>query len=107
MKNIIMLGAAMLSSTLLFAQTELRNADGSHYKQCVRFRETEPLWKIAKEHPVTKRFDKPRLADDDAAHRLPNEATTFNPYACTTDGALQTEAGTVHNDGPVVNVDGA
>jgi hypothetical protein len=107
MKNIIMLGAAMLSSTMLFAQTELRNADGSHYKQCVRFRETEPIWKIAKEHPVLKHFDSPKLAGDDGAHTRPAVTTTFNPYACTTDGALQAEEGTVHNAGPIVSFDGA
>ncbi len=106
MKNLLLLSAGIFASSFLCAQTEIHNPDGSHYKQCARFAISEPLWKIAQENPGVTRFDKPRLAGDDITPPRTMQGE-FNPNACTTDGALQAEAGTRENKAPIVAIDGA
>ncbi|HXP50144.1 MAG TPA: hypothetical protein VN922_09335, partial [Bacteroidia bacterium] len=106
MKKLFLLSTGIFASAFLFAQTEVRNPDGSHYKQCARFAETEPLWKLAQENPGFTRYTTPKEAGDAEAHRR-MISTKANPNACISDGALQTEAGTRHNDGPLVQINGA
>jgi len=108
MKKLLLLCPGMLVSTFLTAQsapTEIYNPDGSHYKQCVRFRETEPIWKIAQQNPVAH-FDAPRVVNDEETPNRPMHEGT-NPGACTTDGALQSEAGVRENKAPIVSIDAA
>jgi hypothetical protein len=106
MKKIFLLSTGILASTILFAQTEVRNPDGSHYKQCVRFAETEPLWKIAQENPGYTPLAHVQEASDEPAHKraLISKA---NPNQEVTDGALQTVAGTKENKAPLLAFDGA
>ncbi len=106
MKKILLMGIGVIATSVLFAQTEVHNANGSHYKQCVRFAETEPLWKIAQENPGYEHFASPKLSSDDDSHTRPGQAS-IDPSAAVPDGALQKEAGTVANNGPTLAFDGA
>ncbi|HTB06462.1 MAG TPA: T9SS type A sorting domain-containing protein, partial [Bacteroidia bacterium] len=86
-------------------QEEIHNPDGSSYRQCVRFRITEPIWKLAKENPGVTHFSSPKLADDDGNHMRPDLTNSYNPNACTSDGSLQNEPGMLENNGPIVSFD--
>ncbi|HTA82578.1 MAG TPA: T9SS type A sorting domain-containing protein [Bacteroidia bacterium] len=109
MKKLLLLCPGMLATAFVSAQsvsTEKHNPDGSYYKQCVRFRETEPIWQMAQKHPGVTHFATPKVVDDrETSSRPVHEGA--NPNACTTDGALQTEAGTMENKAPIVSFDGA
>jgi len=106
MKKILLLSVAVISATCSFAQKEIRNANGSYYKQCARFRVTEPLWKLAAEHPAKKPVDTIREAADSRAPAAKMINATYNPNALTVDGALQSKPGTLDNKAPIVDING-
>jgi hypothetical protein len=108
MKKILLVSAALFTVSFLSAQqTEVRNANGSYYRKCVRFRVTEPLSKLAAEHPTTKIANVTRLAADASAPPAKNRNAQYNPKACLSDGALQNYQGSKENKAPIVSINGA
>jgi len=106
MKKTLLVCLAISAATLSFAQKEIRHADGSYFKQCARFRITEPISKIAAEHPSIKKSDGPIETADKGKHGIQNHSITYNPHAETKDGAIQTTEGTLGNKAPIVSVNG-
>ncbi len=106
MKKAILLGGGILFFSFLNAQKEMRNADGSYYRQCARFAISEKLSDIAAKHPLTKKFASPKLSADAGASFVKNYHETYNPNASITDGAIQTAQGTRENKAPIQSFDG-
>ncbi|HWY99284.1 MAG TPA: T9SS type A sorting domain-containing protein [Bacteroidia bacterium] len=108
MKKVLLLSAGMLVSIFIAAQKEIRHADGSYYKQCARFRITEPLSEIAAKYPAAKRYEGViKEAADGRAPVVKSYNETFNPEASTVDGSLQSTDGTIENKGPLISINGA
>ena len=106
MKKLILFGIGISFATSLMAQKVIRHADGSYFKQCARFRITEPISKIAAEHPSLDKNNGPMEAADKGAHNAHSYHATFNPNASTTDGAIQKYEGNATNKAPLVSVNG-
>jgi len=106
MKKIVLLGAALCTITFAVAQKVVRHADGSYFKQCARFRITEPVSKYAAEHPSKQISEGPIEAKDKHTPPSRNYHEKFNPHAETKDGAIQTAEGTIANKAPIVSVNG-
>ncbi|HXP51739.1 MAG TPA: hypothetical protein VN922_17415, partial [Bacteroidia bacterium] len=107
MKKLLLAGVALCTFSLLSAQKEVRNANGSYYKQCVRFRVTEPLSKLVAAHQAVQKFSTPKLAADQSAPPAKNRNAQYNPKACLSDGALQNYEGSKENKAPILSFDGA
>jgi len=107
MKKIVLVSAALLTFSFLSAQKEVRNANGSYYKQCVRFRITEKLSDLAAKQKEAQQFASPKLAADDGAPAVKQYNQSYNPNASTVDGAIQTTQGRKENKAPMLSFDGA
>ncbi len=106
MKKIILFGIGISFATSLMAQKVIRHADGSYFKQCARFRITEPISKIAAEHPSLKMSDGPIETADKDKHHSHNYNKRFNPKASTPDPVIQRTQGGLENKAPLVSVNG-
>ncbi len=94
-------------STTLFAQTEIRNADGSYFKQCSHFEISKPLWQLAKEHPsdLNKVYGHREAKDRERKNIHPVQNPETAP-SIADDPIVQREQGDVSTMGTIVNVDG-
>ena len=107
MKKYLLLSAGILAVSFLSAQKEVRNPDGSYYKKCARMVVSEPLWKIAKDHPIVK-YDKPREAADAKGHKAaPSSFEKFNRNASIVDPVIQNTDGVLQSAATIVSVNGA
>lgn len=108
MKKTLLLGACVLTATLVYAQKEVRNKNGSYYKQCARFAISEPLSEISARHPVVIDENvQPKMAHDAGAPVAKRLNETYNPNASTVDGARQDAQGFRQSVSPIVDINGA
>lgn len=108
MKNLLLTGLVVISTSGLFAQQEVPNQTSTSVTgKCVKFRETEPLWKLAQESGPVERFATPKVVNDmeegeGRREERMHQANT-NPQP---DGALQSVAGTNATNGTIESFDG-
>jgi hypothetical protein len=93
----------VLIATSIMAQKEIRNADGSYFKQCSSFQISRPLSELAKEHPAVKKTGVHHEAKDAERKRLWKQPSTV-PFS--EDPIAQREQGTQAPLSTTVNVDG-
>src|ERR1700757_848865 len=93
----------VLIATSIMAQKEIRNADGSYFKQCSSFQISRPLSELAKEHPAVKKTGVHQEAKDAERKRLWKQPSTV-PFS--DDPIAQREQGTQAPLSTTVNVDG-
>lgn len=93
----------ILISTSIFAQQQIRNKDGSYFRQCSSFQISRPLRELAKEHPAVKKLGVQKEAKDAERKRLWKQPSTV-PFS--EDPIVQREQGTQSPLSTTVNVDG-
>ena len=94
-------------SIILFAQTEIRNADGSYFKQCSHFEISKPLWQLAKEHPADlNKVYGHREAKDKERKKIYSGQNPQKSPAVAEDPIVQREQGNESTMGTIVNFDG-
>ncbi len=108
-RYLLMLTAAAFSAIAVNAQHTKNNADGSHYQQCVRFSESEPISELAKKYPANLvKHIRTMPADESAPRRKkkydPSVPFTPDPIRQTTDGATQSQGLIKNFDGEGSNI---
>ena len=106
MKKAISLYCFLILTNTVFAQKEVRNADGSYFKQCSHFEISKPLWQLAKEHPAIFRKSKEHKEARDGANRHPWKNVANSNLTFQVDPVMQTEQGTAKGTGTPINVEG-
>jgi hypothetical protein len=94
MKKFLIL-CSIIFTTSLFAQKEIRNADGSYFKQCSSFQISKPLSQLAKEHPAVFKKEQKEAKDAERKRlwKTPSNAPfTDDPIAQKTQGTNSTNA---------------
>jgi hypothetical protein len=102
MKKII-IALHVLIVTPFFAQQEIRNKNGSYFKQCKHFEISRPLSELAKEHPAVKKIGEHHEAKDAERKRTWKHPSTV-PFS--EDPIVQREQGTQSPLSTMVNFDG-
>ncbi|HTA61471.1 MAG TPA: T9SS type A sorting domain-containing protein [Bacteroidia bacterium] len=102
MKKIV-IALHILIITPIFAQQEIRNKNGSYFKQCSSFQISRPLSELAKEHPAVKKVGVQKEAKDAERKRIWKQPSTV-PFS--EDPIAQKEQGTQAPLSTIVNVDG-
>ncbi|MGP8214302.1 MAG: T9SS type A sorting domain-containing protein [Bacteroidia bacterium] len=103
-KHLSILTLAALSATMVSAQHTKYNADGSHYQQCVRFSETEPISELIKKYPANLITHERTMPGDVNAPRRKKKYDPSVPFA--EDAARQSAPGSVESTGSIMNFDG-
>lgn len=105
-KSLPIIAIAIVTASFIKAQSAHTkyNADGSHYQQCVRFSETEPISELIKKQPASSVKHALNMPADANA---PRRKKHFDPKAkFTPDAARQSVEGTMQSTGTVMNFDG-
>jgi hypothetical protein len=107
-KYLPFLAASLFAVTTITAQEAPTGSESSSssYMQCVRMRETEPLWKITQENPTVTRFTTPKEAADGDAHRGVTASTRGDKKDIAPDPVVQTTEGTLAGPATIENFDG-
>jgi hypothetical protein len=103
MKKSSLLFLCYFGISSLFAQREVRNADGSYFKQCTHFEVSRPLRELAKEHPALEKKAYQEAAD--AKRRYRRKITSSAPGG-PDDPIIQKEQGNIAAAAPIQNFDG-
>ncbi len=103
-KQLFILTIAAISAVAVKAQHTQYNADGSHYQECVRFSESEPISELAKKYPVALVKHERTMPADENAPRRKKKYDPSVPFA--PDGARQMTDGTKQSMGTIASFDG-
>src|ERR1700739_1899706 len=103
-KHLSILTIAALTATMVTAQHTIQNADGSHYQECVRFSESEPISQLAKEYPASSVKHELAMPADANAPRRKKKYDPTVPF--TPDPIRQMTDGTMQSMGTIANFDG-
>jgi hypothetical protein len=102
MKKILLILSIVIAIPAI-AQQEIRNANGSYFRQCKHFEISRPLRELAKEHPAINKSGQHQEAKD-ANRKHPWKHPSTVPFS--EDPIVQREQGTHAPASTIVNVDG-
>jgi hypothetical protein len=103
-KIIFIISTVLVLPITTIAQQEIRNRDGSYFKQCKHFEISKPLRELAKEHPAELNKDGKRKEARDAERKFSHKRLSAAPS--TEDPIVQREQGAQAVSSPIENFNG-